>query len=162
MDRTAWTRCSGPLALPSEDIEDFGQDYPIRMVPLDEWRDPVWENFSTFYEEKGLPTDGVTLFAQKDFIPADYGLEQTGTFGVPNGILATKDTDPALVEFVTQAIDMFRPNLQEDLWNDPHGRSFATPTEFLGSNICRLVPLHPYADRYYRRELGQPTGCLPA
>ncbi|KDA44825.1 MULTISPECIES: TAXI family TRAP transporter solute-binding subunit [unclassified Frankia] len=149
---------------PTMAVQEYNDSYQkIKFVPLDDWQSAIQRDWYSQYLDVGA-----NVFTRAAIEPGDYNLipsQPTATLAVPNGIVASRYADPALVEFAAWMMDEHSAEFKATLWATHQAQAqarrlgFATPGSFIATNICRYVPLHPAAERYYTHALGYPTGC---
>ncbi|SQD98371.1 MULTISPECIES: TIR domain-containing protein [unclassified Parafrankia] len=141
---------------PTKLISDYlAKGHMIRLVPLNDGRVAVAEEWSTVYPDVSQP------FVALPLGPEYPGVHEVSTFGTPNGVVAMKSTDRPLVAFVARMLQERRKDFEHDLWPAHPPGWFPTPWSFADSGLCQAVPLHDAAYKaYVQAPDGQaPSGC---
>ncbi|MGN6245258.1 MAG: TAXI family TRAP transporter solute-binding subunit [Motilibacteraceae bacterium] len=117
--------------VPTAGIADLAARLPVRLLPLGDLAGQMRERYGTSYRAATLPADA-------------YGLDSpVDTLAVPNLIVTSVDTDPALVEAVTRLLFEGRAEISRTV-------PLAGALDRRSAIFTSPVPLHPGAVAWYR------------
>ncbi|KRV51532.1 hypothetical protein AQ490_01570 [Wenjunlia vitaminophila] len=125
--------------LPTARLARYSEEFELRLVPLghlvEAMREQGGPEGGSYYRQATIPRDAYPEMVQRDAV--------VSTISVPNLLVTTDQTDPALMERLTRAVIDNR----DEIGNKVHA---AQQLDLRTAIYTAPLPLHEGSERYYR------------